>query len=76
MEKLLTYRIIFTNLNEDGAFLCPKCGVAISPNDETEDVYRILESKLVDNNLEEILILCKNCTSNIKLTGLSLIVEN
>ena len=76
MEKLLTYRIVFSNLTEDGAFLCPKCGVKISPGDETEDVYCILESKLVDNNLEEILILCKNCTSKIKLTGLSLILEN
>ena len=76
MEKSLIYTVVFANLQEDGTFLCPNCGVKISPNDETEDVYCILESKLIDNKLEEISILCKNCKSIIKLIGFSLIIDN
>ncbi|KON32579.1 MAG: hypothetical protein AC479_07290 [miscellaneous Crenarchaeota group-6 archaeon AD8-1] len=76
MEKSLTHTVVVAKLQEDGAVLCPKCGVKISPNDETEDIYCILESKLIDNKLEEISILCKNCKSIIKLIGFSLIIDN
>jgi len=39
-------------LEGKGDFLCPRCGTKISPDDETEKVYSILEPKVRKNTLE------------------------
>lgn len=49
------------------------CGVSISPDDETEDVYSILEAKVKNNKLENLLIKCNNCLNKILLTGFSIL---
>ena len=54
----------------DGSFQCPKCGISISPEDESEDNYKILDTKVDDNgDLSELVISCNKCRSNIKLSG-------
>jgi len=58
-----------TRTRGDGDFSCPNCGVTISPEDETEDVYTILEEKLKDEVLEELVIQCNKCSHQIRLTG-------
>jgi hypothetical protein len=55
-----------------GDFLCPGCGAKISPDDQTENTYSILEPKVKDTSLEEVLIRCKKCASHISLVGFSL----
>ena len=66
-----------TRINGDGDFPCPTCGVTISPEDETENVYRILETKVRGETLEELVIQCNKCASQLRLTGfLSLEREN
>ncbi len=71
MKQLLAYEVDLTRLQENGDFLCPKCGIKISPDDETDSIYCVLEPKVKDNNLEEIIIHCQKCSSNIRLTGFS-----
>jgi transcription elongation factor Elf1 len=51
------------------SFQCPKCGKSISPDDESEENYQILDTKVVNDELAELVISCANCGSTIKLTG-------
>jgi len=69
MKQSQAYRIDLTKIEGDGDFPCPSCGTVISPDDETEDVYVILETKLKGNALEELVIQCNRCKSRISLTG-------
>jgi predicted RNA-binding Zn-ribbon protein involved in translation (DUF1610 family) len=71
MEQLLTYEVDLTKIHGTGDFQCPKCGVIISPDDETDIVYCILEPKVIGNDLQELIIQCQKCRSAIRLTGFS-----
>lgn len=62
-----------TKIDGNGDFPCPQCGTTISPEDETEDVYIILEEKVNDEVLEEMLIQCNKCGCRIRLTGFSIL---
>jgi transcription elongation factor Elf1 len=66
------YVVDLTKMKGDGDFNCPQCGVFISPDDSTEEKYTLLEPKINGNELEEVIIHCKNCGSNIRLTGFSI----
>jgi len=68
-KKALTYNINLCSVEGDGSFQCPKCGRSISPDDESEDNYHILDTKVVNDELAELVISCSNCGSTIKLTG-------
>ena len=48
---------------------CPKCGTVISPDDETEEIYQIVETKVKNDELAELVLMCKRCGSTIKLVG-------
>ena len=63
------YKIDLVSIEGDGSFPCPKCGMSISPEDETEDNYKILETKVVNDELAELIIACGKCKSTIMLTG-------
>ena len=63
------YTVNIVALEGDGTFPCPKCGRAISPDDETEENYKILDTKVVNDELAELIISCGKCKSTIKLTG-------
>ncbi len=65
----LEYKVDLVSVDGDGSFQCPKCGLAISPEDETEDNYTILETKVADGELAELVIACGKCRSTIILTG-------
>jgi hypothetical protein len=68
-KKIQTYKIDMSTVDEDGAFQCPKCGLSISPDDESEENYQILDTKVIDDELAELLINCNKCGSTIKITG-------
>lgn len=70
-KQSLVYKIDLTKLGEQGDFLCPSCKIHISPDDETEKVYTILEPEVKNNKLESLLIRCNNCTKQMLLTGFS-----
>ena len=67
--KKSMYTIDLTKIDGDGAFPCPKCGAVISPDDETEETYQIIETKVKDDDLEELVLTCKKCGTTIKLVG-------
>jgi len=69
LKQPLVYEVDLTKIKGEGDFPCPNCGVIISPEDETEDVYRILETKIKDEVLEELVIQCNKCGSKIRLVG-------
>lgn len=64
---LCTVRVADTET--DGSFQCPKCGVKISPDDETDETYQILDAKVMGNQLVELTIKCSCCSSLIRLIG-------
>jgi predicted RNA-binding Zn-ribbon protein involved in translation (DUF1610 family) len=74
-KKSFSYTIDLTEIDGDGSFPCPKCGTVISPEDETEQVYKIVDTKVVNDELVELIIMCSECKSNIKLTGFQQPVE-
>jgi predicted RNA-binding Zn-ribbon protein involved in translation (DUF1610 family) len=61
--------IDLTKIDGDGAFPCPKCGILISPDDETEETYQIVETVVKDDELAELILTCNKCGTKIKLTG-------
>jgi DNA-directed RNA polymerase subunit RPC12/RpoP len=69
VKQPLVYEVNLTKIQGDGDFPCPNCGVIISPEDETEDVYRILKTKVRGQALEELVIQCNKCGSKIRLIG-------
>lgn len=69
IKKEPGFTIDLTKIDGDGAFPCPKCGTMISPDDESEETYQIVETKVKDDELSELLLTCNKCGSVIKLTG-------
>jgi predicted RNA-binding Zn-ribbon protein involved in translation (DUF1610 family) len=70
-KQMLVTEMDLTKIDGNGDFFCPTCGVTISPEDESEDVYIILEEKVIDDVLEEMVIQCNKCSCRIRLTGFS-----
>ena len=68
-KPTIAYTIELTKIEGDGDFPCPKCGKKISPDDETEEVYTIIEEKIRNNNLIALIIQCNSCLFKIALTG-------
>jgi predicted RNA-binding Zn-ribbon protein involved in translation (DUF1610 family) len=68
-DKDCGFAINLASVEGDGSFSCPKCGASISPDDETEDNYEIVDTKVVNNELAELVITCNKCGCTIKLTG-------
>ncbi len=73
MKQPLVCELDLTRIQGNGDFPCPNCGVTISPEDETENVYCILRTKVKGQALEELVIQCNKCASQIRLTGFSIL---
>jgi hypothetical protein len=73
MKQKQVYVLDLTKISGSGDFSCPHCGAAISPDDCTEEVYSILEAKVNRQGLEELVIRCNKCASQLHLTGFSLL---
>jgi DNA-directed RNA polymerase subunit RPC12/RpoP len=69
MQIVESFTVDLAKINGKGDFKCPKCGIKISPDDRTEDVYTILEIIMNGENLDKIALKCSNCESHILLTG-------
>jgi hypothetical protein len=75
MKHKRIFAVDLTQIEGDGAFSCPGCETAISPNDESEDTYSILEPKVNRHGLTKLIIRCNKCASHIHLTGFPLLQE-
>ncbi|UCE28918.1 MAG: hypothetical protein JSV85_06560 [Candidatus Bathyarchaeota archaeon] len=69
MKPHQMHKVDLTTIEGSGDFPCPSCGVKISPEDETENVYTILDTKMKGHSLEELVIQCNKCESKIHLIG-------
>jgi predicted RNA-binding Zn-ribbon protein involved in translation (DUF1610 family) len=69
VKNASVYTIDLTRIDGDGAFPCPKCGTLISPDDETEETYHIVETVVKDDELSELVLSCRKCGTKIKLVG-------
>ncbi|UCH32000.1 MAG: hypothetical protein JSV05_00985 [Candidatus Bathyarchaeota archaeon] len=67
------YTIDLKKVKGKGGFKCPKCEIKISPDDETEDTFTILEPVMKENSLAEIVLKCNKCASQIHLIGFDLL---
>jgi hypothetical protein len=65
----IDFTVDLTKIGGDGGFPCPKCGKLISPDDETEDSYKIIETKVKDDELSELVVQCNKCGKYTKVTG-------
>ncbi|MGD6807974.1 MAG: hypothetical protein ACQCN4_13575 [Candidatus Bathyarchaeia archaeon] len=68
-KKGCEHTINLASVAGDGSFQCPNCGMSISPDDETEENYQILDTKVVKDELAELVISCGKCNCVIRLTG-------
>jgi hypothetical protein len=73
MKQTHVYVLDLSAINDDGDFSCPRCGTMISPDECTEEAYSILETKVDNHGLNELVIRCNKCESNLHLTGFSLL---
>jgi uncharacterized C2H2 Zn-finger protein len=69
LTKKCEHTLNVATIDEDGSFKCPQCSMSISPDDETNDNYEILDTKVVNDELAELVIECGKCGCVIKLTG-------
>jgi predicted RNA-binding Zn-ribbon protein involved in translation (DUF1610 family) len=69
LKKEVKYTIDLTKIDGDGAFPCPECGTLISPDDESEETYQIVTTKVKGDELAELVLTCNHCGTRIKLTG-------
>ncbi len=67
--KTIRTTINIAETEGEGSFPCPKCGTLISPDDDKEEAYKILETKVVNNELAELIISCSTCGTVIRLVG-------
>jgi DNA-directed RNA polymerase subunit RPC12/RpoP len=64
-----TFEVDLSRLQGEGEFPCPKCASLISPEDESEETYTVVETNGDDESIEEVIIKCKKCNSVILLKG-------
>lgn len=73
MKQTQAYTVDLAKIDGNGDFPCPRCGVIISPDDCTEEAYSILGTKVNKQGLEELVIRCNNCESQLHVTGFSIL---
>jgi predicted nucleic-acid-binding Zn-ribbon protein len=71
LEKSKNYNFVvdLQKIDGDGTFLCPKCRNVISPDDESDNNYTIVDSVMANEGLRFLIVQCKKCNSKIKLVG-------
>lgn len=75
LQGIKCYTIDLTKTDGSGEFNCPRCGTELSPEDETENVYTILDPVMQEDCLQKIIIKCNKCGSQINLVGFDLLKE-
>jgi len=70
MSEYQTVKLFSKEVNDEASFPCPKCKNLISPEDSSEENYKILGAKLTgkkESMLRELMIQCIKCGTKIKL---------
>lgn len=75
INKNIVNTINIAEIEGDGAFACPECGTLISPDDETEEIYKIVETKIVNDQLTALVISCGTCGTKTNVIGFQQMVN-
>ena len=76
MGQVSLFKVNLKAIEGDGEFPCPSCKTMISPDDESESTYKIVDIKTFkDGSLKTLIIQCKKCRSTIVLEGFDLLNE-
>jgi DNA-directed RNA polymerase subunit RPC12/RpoP len=75
LEKSESFVVDLSKTKRSGEFKCPKCGGKISPDDQSEDAYTVLETVMKGEYLEKLILQCNKCGSKIHLTGLNILED-
>jgi len=74
MGQVSAFRIDLSKVEGDGEFPCPSCRTVISPDDESDATYEIVDVETKeDGAIETLTIHCKKCGSTIRLEGFELL---
>ena len=73
MKRKEVFKLDLAKIEGDGEFSCPKCGTEISPDDDSEGTYSIVEPKVNNRGLKELVIRCNKCACKLHLTGFSIL---
>ncbi len=74
-KKNFVHTLDLTKIDGDGSFPCPECGTVINPEDESEEYYKIVGTKVINDELVELVIVCSKCRTTVKLTGFQQTME-
>ncbi len=70
-KPVIVYKVDLSKIDRKGDFPCPHCGTKISPDDTSDKTYEILDINVNSHGLDEIVLRCNSCESEISLTGFS-----
>ncbi len=74
-DKASAFTVDLAQIEGDGSFPCPKCGLLISPDDDSGKSYEIQDTKVTNDKLDELVITCGKCGSTLRLTGFQADIE-
>ena len=73
MSQIFVFKVDLSAIDGNGDFLCPRCGTPLSPDDNTDEAYSLVETETNNHGLQEATIQCNKCQSHIHLTGFSVL---
>jgi predicted RNA-binding Zn-ribbon protein involved in translation (DUF1610 family) len=74
MGQMSALKVNLTAIEGEGEFPCPSCGVMISPDDDSEKTYKIIDLDTFDSgSLKTLTIVCRKCQSTIIIEGFELL---
>jgi hypothetical protein len=73
MQTVRLFNIDLVTIRGKGDCKCPECEAKISPDDQTEEIYTILETIMNGENLDRIVLQCKKCGGQIQITGFQIL---
>ena len=74
MRQVAALKVNLNSIEGDGEFPCPSCRATISPDDDSEKSYKIIDIEtLKDGSLKTLTVSCKKCHNTIILEGFELL---
>jgi hypothetical protein len=71
-----SFTVDLTKIKGGGEFPCPSCDSLISPDDESEETYTIIDTIMSDEDyLERMVIQCNTCNNIINVEGFDALSE-
>ena len=70
MNEYQTINLFSKEVSDEASFQCPKCKNLISPDDNSEENYKILGAKFSEDKdtvVRELMLQCIKCGTKIKL---------